>query len=273
MKEIAHQMPQSLTVHPKIRPALDPDFLPAALWNRAYHAAVRDSGGGVPLALTLERSDGSVSTFRTSVLPHHGAHIALNQRYTERLLKFLLWQKGGYRVTVGGDPALAHYLRGAYSPSGARAFDHNFMGRRVYGRPMAIEAAAFDAAPAGRETAVSLGRHLDGCRIGFDLGASDRSTRRRGRRKTTLQRGGTPWSPGAQTDPQYHFDGIHDLVATPPRRICRARGCHRRQLRRRLCRERSPRRLALPRGAPSAVRKPRARLISRTANRVGRSAV
>jgi predicted NBD/HSP70 family sugar kinase len=204
-------MPPCLTISPKIRPALDPDFLPAALWNRAYHDAVRDSGGGVPLALTLERSDGSVSTFRTAVLPHYGDHVALNQRYAERLLKFLLWQKGGFRVTVGGEPALAEYLRGVYSPLGARAFDHNFMGRQVYGQTMSIESAAFEAAPAANETAVALGRHLDGCRIGFDLGASDRKCAAVADGKLLFSEE-VPWSPGAQTNPQYHFDGIQDSL-------------------------------------------------------------
>ena len=54
---------------PSIRPPLDPDFQPASLWNRAYRALVQQSGGGSPLALALERSDGAVSVFRTAVLP------------------------------------------------------------------------------------------------------------------------------------------------------------------------------------------------------------
>ncbi len=63
---------------------------------------MKASGTGERLAIALERSDGSISVFRTSTLPHQGANAALNVRYVERLLKFLLWQKGGYRVTVGG---------------------------------------------------------------------------------------------------------------------------------------------------------------------------
>jgi predicted NBD/HSP70 family sugar kinase len=204
-------MPSLIALNPQFRPALDPEFAPAALWNRAYRAAVRASGGGRPLALALERSDGSVSAFRTSVLPHEGASAALNHRYAERLLKFLLWQKGGYRVTIGGCPAIAEYLRGVYSPTGARAFDHRFMGRQVYGRPMVIESTAFEGAPAERETAVALGRHLDGCRIGFDLGASDRKCAAVSNGKLLFTEE-APWNPGAQTDPQYHFDGIHDSL-------------------------------------------------------------
>ncbi|SPE31428.1 Transcriptional regulator/sugar kinase-like protein [Candidatus Sulfopaludibacter sp. SbA3] len=204
-------MPALIPVTPKFRPVLDPEFLAASLWNRAYRSVVKAAGGGSPLALALERSDGSVSVFRTAILPHEGGNVALNHRYVERLLKFLLWQKGGYLVTVGGDPRIAAYLRGDYAPGGERAFDHQFMGERVYGRPMTIESTTFDAAPAERESAAPLGRHLDGYRIGFDLGASDR--------KCAAVAGGqvvfseeVPWNPSAQSDPQYHFDGVHDSL-------------------------------------------------------------
>src|SRR5580658_828683 len=167
-------MSDPIEVSPKFRPILDPEFVSAALWNRTYRALVKDNAGGRPLALALERSDGSVSVFRTATLAHQGAAVEINCRYVERLLKFLLWQKGGYRITVAGDSALADYLRTVYAPDGARAFDHQFMGERVYGRPMAIAHTSYDAAPVERETAAPLGRHLEGCRIGFDLGASDR---------------------------------------------------------------------------------------------------
>jgi predicted NBD/HSP70 family sugar kinase len=201
-------MPAPIEVSPRIRPVLDPEFLPASLWNRAYRAA---AGRTPNLAISLERSDGSVSVFRTAVLPHEGPNVAVNHRYVERLLKFLLWQKGGYRVTVGGDPRIADYLRGVYAPGGARAFDFHFMGERVYGSPMAICSGAFDAAPIERETAAPLGRHLDGCRIGFDLGASDRKCAAVVDGKVIFSEE-VPWTPSAQTEPQYHFDGIHDSL-------------------------------------------------------------
>ena len=119
---------------PKFRPVLDPDFVPASLWNRGYRAAVQECGRGQNLAIALERSDGSVSVLRTTVLPHEGANVAINHRYVERLVKFLLWQKGGYRVTIAGDSRIADYLRTVYAPAGARAFDHALIRERVYKR-------------------------------------------------------------------------------------------------------------------------------------------
>jgi predicted NBD/HSP70 family sugar kinase len=189
------------------RPDLDPEFVPASLWNRAYRARVKETGGG-KLAMALERSDGSVSVFRTATLPHDGANVEINHRYVERLLKFLLWQKGGHRVTIGGDSRIADRLRSVYAPGGARAFDHNFMGERVYGRPMAIE----NTAP--------LGRHLDGFRIGFDLGASDRKCAAIADGKAIFS-DEVAWNPSAQADPQYHFDGIHDSLKRAAARLPR----------------------------------------------------
>src|SRR5262245_58183862 len=107
----------------QFRPPLDQEFVTASLWNREYLW-----GASRKFAIALERSDGSRSVYRTSVWPHEGASVARNCRYAERLLKFLLWQRGGYRITIGGDAGIAHYLRGVYAPSGARAFDYEFMG-------------------------------------------------------------------------------------------------------------------------------------------------
>jgi len=203
-------MSTALRIAPRFVPALDPAFVPASLWNGAYRARVAETGGR-PLAVALERSDGSVSVFHSAVLPHDGDAIALNQRYVERLLKFLLWQKGGWRVTIAGEPRIADYLRAVYAPTGERAFDYEFMGERIYGRPMRVESANYDAAPAERETAAPLGRHLDGCRIGFDLGASDRKCAAvvDGRVVASEE---IAWNPAPQRDPQYHFDGIQDSL-------------------------------------------------------------
>jgi predicted NBD/HSP70 family sugar kinase len=203
-------MSATIAVSPKFRPVLDPEFLPASLWNRAYRT-VAQTVGSHRLAIALERSDGGVSVFRTAILPHEGGNIAINHRYTERLLKYLLWQKGGCRVTIAGEPRIAAYLRTVYSPEGARAFDYHFMGERVYGRSMTIESVSYDDCPEERESAAPLGRHLDGCRIGFDLGASDRKCAAVIEGKVVFS-DEVPWNPAVQSDPQYHYDGVHDSL-------------------------------------------------------------
>lgn len=193
----------------KHRPILDPDFLPAVLWNRSYAEKAAKTPGSKPLAISLERGDSTVSVFRTTVLPHTQENSALNIRYVERLLKFLLWQRGGYRVLIAGEPEIARQVRAIYSPGGARAFDHEFMGRKVYGRPMEVEAS--DDVPEPRERSVPLGRNLDGCRIGFDLGGSDRKCAALVDGKVVFSEE-VRWDPYFQSDPQYHYDGIRDTL-------------------------------------------------------------
>jgi hypothetical protein len=167
-----------------------------------------DAAGGVPLTLALERERGSVSVFRTAILPHESANIAINERYVERLLKFLLWQKGGFRVTVDGPQSIADYLRRTYSPAGPRAFDYHFMGESVYGREFTVE---HGPCPEEREAAAPLGRHLEGFRIGFDLGASDRKCAAVIDGKVVFS-DEVGWNPAVQSDPQYHYDGVHDSL-------------------------------------------------------------
>ncbi|MEI6492954.1 MAG: ROK family protein [Verrucomicrobiota bacterium] len=190
-------------------PSLDPDFVPAVLWNRSYAAKVARTAGSKPLAISLERGEGIVSVYRTTVLPHTAENSALNIRYVERLLKFLLWQGGGYRVLIAGEPEIARQIRTIYSPSGERAFDHEFMGRKVYGRPMEVEAC--DEVPEPKEMSVPLGRNLDGCRIGFDLGGSDRKCAALVDGEVVFSEE-VRWDPYFQSDPQYHYDGIRETL-------------------------------------------------------------
>lgn len=200
-----------MQIRPAFSPPLDPGFLAASLWNRAYREQCAADPGAHPLALALERSDGTISRFDTQVLPHVGANISLNTTYVERLLKALLWARGGWRVIVGGDDSIAALLRGIYAPEGERKFDWEFMGRRVYGHEMVVETRALHDVPAAHEISVPLGRNLDGCRIGFDLGGSDRKCAAVIDGKVVFSEE-VPWDPYFQSDPQYHFDGIQDSL-------------------------------------------------------------
>jgi predicted NBD/HSP70 family sugar kinase len=200
-----------ISPQPSLRPPLDPDYMPAALWNRSYRQRCLAEPGAHPLAIAVERADGTVSRLDVTVLPHTGANLALNKRFVERIVKFLLWSRGGWRLVVGGDAAIAGMLRASYAPGGEREFDHGFMGEKVYGRALTVESCAFEDMPAARETSVPLGRHLDGCRIGFDLGGSDRKCAAVIDGRVVFSEE-VAWDPYFQNDPQYHFDGIHDTL-------------------------------------------------------------
>jgi len=195
----------------KHHPRLDPDFVPAVLWNRNYAAKAAKTRGSKPLAISLERGDATVSVFRTTVLPQTAENSGPNIRYVERLLKFLLWQRGGYKVLIAGEPEIAGQIRAIYSPGGQRAFDHDSMGRKVYGRPMEVEACEWQELPESRELSIPLGRNLDGCRIGFDLGGSDRKCASLVDGKVVFSEE-IRWDPYFQSDPQYHYDGIRETL-------------------------------------------------------------
>lgn len=195
----------------KIVPPLDPGFVSAALWTRAYRRLVARDASARPFALVLMRPDGSVFRHEERLLGASHPEAARTLRHVERLLKFLLWQKGGSRVLVAGAPEVAVHLKNEYSPSGARAFDHAFMGGKVYGEPFVVEAVGFDALPTARSDGLAIGRNLEGCRIGFDLGGSDRKAAALIDGKVVYSEE-IAWDPYFQKDPAYHIEGVHDSL-------------------------------------------------------------
>jgi predicted NBD/HSP70 family sugar kinase len=102
-------------------------------------------------------------------------------------------------------------LAKVYSRHGTRAFDWEFLGRRVYLGDLLIQRIEYDQAPEPDEVATGIGRHWDGCRIGFDLGGSDRKCAAviDGNVVYSEEVG---WDPYFQSDPEYHFQGIQDSL-------------------------------------------------------------
>jgi predicted NBD/HSP70 family sugar kinase len=195
---------------PRIVPELDPTFEPAAVFHREFDRAVRASGGA-PIGLALEHADGSIYRAATAALPdgHPDAH--LNFRNLERQVKFLLWSRGAWRVHVEAPGNLAARLRGHFADTETGAFDRDIMGRRVFERPFEIAAVGPGELPPERAQSVPLGRHLDGCRIGFDLGASDRKAAAVVDGRVVFSEE-VEWNPVPQADPAWHFDEIMDSL-------------------------------------------------------------
>jgi predicted NBD/HSP70 family sugar kinase len=200
-------------IEPRYLPPLDPGFRPAVLTNRAFAKAVVAAGSGVPLVLALERANGELSRFETMVFPKGHPQAEANLQYAERLVKFLLWQRGGWKVYVGGPRSIGEYIQKLYSADGERKFDYHFMGEDVYEQTFTVVVCDASAVPPNHESGKPLGRHLDGCRIGFDLGASDR--------KVSAVIDGQPvyseevvWEPRTHGDPAYHYEEIVTALKT-----------------------------------------------------------
>jgi predicted NBD/HSP70 family sugar kinase len=207
-------------VKPKFVPPLDPEFRPAILANRAFEQAVAESGVGVPLVIGLERANGSVSRFETLVFPDGHSRAEDNLMFVERRVKFLLWQRGGWKVYIGGPASIGQYIAQRYAPDGQNAFDYHFMGEDVYQKTFTVVTCTSDDVPAERESQKPLGRHLNGCRIGFDLGASDR--------KVSAVIDGEAvyseevvWEPRKHTDPTYHYNEVMTALQTAAEKMPR----------------------------------------------------
>ncbi|HEX2694310.1 MAG TPA: ROK family protein [Acidobacteriota bacterium] len=205
---IKNTLPDLLDEKPRTVPAFDPGFRPMGAAFMKYRKAVEDSGKGVPLRIGVERENGLVSVFATEVLPSDGGAAAATAYYAERIVKFLLWWRGGWKIRVQGPKEIGDLIRKAYAPDGARAFDASLMGR-VYEKTFEVVSAGPADFPPSRESKSALGGNLDGCRVGFDLGASDF--------KVAAVKDGEPvfseeipWTPGEKPDPEYHYNNIRD---------------------------------------------------------------
>ena len=138
--------------------------------------------------------------------------------YVDRLVKFLLWSWGGFKVSICGDDNVAAAIRAAYSEGGSRAFDKGFM-EQVYETEFIVESLPYESKkPEAVQRAESIGRHLDGGRIGFDAGGSDR--------KVSAVLDGEPiyseevvWFPKTISNPDYHFEGIMAALSTAAAKI------------------------------------------------------
>jgi len=195
---------------------LDSCFEPAALTNRNYLATAKASGRAGPLVIGLERENGLLSRYETIVRPNPDADTL---RYVERIVKSLLWSRGGWKLHFGGPKPIGELIRRTYSTRGARKFDCRMM-QLAYGKQFQVILTSPGKVPANRGICADVGGHLKWCRIGFDLGASDYKVCAvvNGEPVFTEE---TPWDPRSQTSPNYHYHHIsaalHRAAAHLPR--------------------------------------------------------
>lgn len=195
-----------------IKAVLDPQFQPMAKVVADFQKNVKGAGGE-PMVIAVERNKGYVSTYAMDIYPEGTGHDDENYGVAERIVKTLLWLHGGYKVTIAGSKKIYEGLKAAYQTGGAREFDADFMAR-VYEKPFEVlYVEDIKDAPKEYQAADSVGRHLDGCRIGFDAGGSDRKVSAVIDGETVYSEE-VVWFPKLQSDPQYHYDGILDAMKT-----------------------------------------------------------
>jgi predicted NBD/HSP70 family sugar kinase len=193
---------------------LDPGFRPLM----AALTAARARSGGEKLSIAWERENGCVARHDLP-LPPDADHHEDFYRLAERVVKFLLWSAGGWRLLLAGPEKICARLAADYAAAGRRAFDADLM-QRVFGRPLTVERRAAADMPAAKDAALALGGHLEGCRLGFDLGASDYKicATREGEVVFSAE---LPWTPRDYTDPEQHYQklnaGLQQAAAQLPR--------------------------------------------------------
>jgi len=200
-----------IEIEMKNKPELDPGFFPLYKFNESFLKTAKQ-----PFSIAVERNDNQIYVKSTFV---HGdsEHAEADLYYLDRLVKFQLWQKGGFRIYVKGDEALCNKLKQTYSPAGTRAQDAEFFGG-IYQKE--FEVVRCDELPEPYEIKKAVGGHFDGCRIGFDAGGSDNKVAAVIDGEEVFSKE-TVWNPKINSDPDYHYNGIvtamKDAAAHLPR--------------------------------------------------------
>jgi predicted NBD/HSP70 family sugar kinase len=196
---------------PRCKPQLDPEFIPAALWNREYLKAAAEAPNSRAIRIAVSRPEGTTWIYDTTLLPVGEDADADSFKYCERTIKALLWAWGGSTVRISNAPDIVEQLQAVYAADGKRAFDYDFMGKTCFDQAFAIENA--DAADLKEvlPPATGGGGSLQGNRLGFDLGGSDRKCAAMIDGKVVFSEE-IKWSPYFESDPAYHRAGIQDSL-------------------------------------------------------------
>jgi len=184
-----------------IKPVLDHDFIPAKVWNDEFLKTASR-----PFTMAVEREDGLVYRIDTFL----GDDFEKNCFFVERKLKHVLWAAGGWKIMLCGDHDVYEYINAAYKPDGLRAFDVDFWGT-VYQKDFVVEERELSDMPETSSNPLPIGRHLDGCRVGFDAGGSDIKV-------TSVVDGEVVfsqeivWLPKVNEDINYHYKNVKEAI-------------------------------------------------------------
>lgn len=194
----------------KIDAKLDKGFMPMALVCREMRENTVDNGQD--LIVAVERNQGYTYVYKTRIYKDNTGHDEENCKFIDRIAKTLLWVAGGYKVTIAGSEVVGEYIKNTFCYGGTRDFDVRFM-ERVYEEKFEVIVTDLANAPKEKSSACPVGKHLDGCRIGFDAGGSDRKVSAVVDGETVYSEE-VVWFPKLNSDPSYHYEGILNAMKT-----------------------------------------------------------
>ncbi len=195
-----------------IKPVLDKHFTPMAIALETYEKAVAASGKTQKVTIVAERNGGYNYVYSYDAFLDGTGHDDENLRIAERLAKTVLWVVGGYKLMIAGSKAIYEGIKKAYSAFGARAFDVDFMSG-VYEKPFEVVYIEENEIPAQKSCSMQVGGHLNGCRIGFDAGGSDRKVSAVIDGEVVYSEE-VVWNPKTMSDPTYHYNEILTAMKT-----------------------------------------------------------
>lgn len=194
-----------------IQPKLDKAFYPMIKALEDFDKRVKSEpeSNRARVSLVVERNGGYNYVHSYDALAD-GIDDGYNYRIAERLAKTVLWVCGGYKIGVAGSREIYNRLKAAYTKTGARAFDEDFMSG-VYEKP--FEVVWLDTVPAQKNASMKVGGYLKGCRIGFDAGGSDRKVSAVIDGEVVYSEE-VVWNPKVTEDPHYHYNEILTAMKT-----------------------------------------------------------
>lgn len=195
------------TINIKIKniPELDKDFIPFIAYKKAYEKSC-DKNGKKPLAVVIERDEQKKAVYQLSIHKDK-EYREIDKIYVERLVKFLLWMKGGYKIYICGDEDIAEHIAREYSVGGKREFDVKFM-ERVYEGAFEVISLSYEQTPQENDIGFKVNGKLDGGRIGFDAGGSDMKICAV-KDNEVLYSEEIEWLPKINNNPDYHYENIN----------------------------------------------------------------
>ena len=172
------------------------------------------------VAIAWEREDGKVFRYDLPIPKRLDASaVKFVSHVVERIAKFALWAAGGWKLYLSGPDAVVKPVAKAYTKKGLRAFDYDFFSS-IYGRPVEAVVVPLAKMPEFNEKLQQVKTVADGCRIGFDLGASDFKISALKNGKVVFSKE-FPWDPRNNADPEYHYSmltaGLKEAAAALPR--------------------------------------------------------
>ena len=204
----------------KVAAKLDPAFAPMALVCREMRENTAEDGQDIVIG--AERNKGYTTVYKTRIYKDGTGHDEENFKFVDRIAKTLLWVSGGYKLIIAGSDAVGEYIKKTFCYGGTRDFDVRFM-ERVYESKFEVIVTDLAHAPQNKSSASPVGKHLDGCRIGFDAGGSDRKVSAVINGESVYSEE-VVWFPKINPDPNYHYEGILNAMKTAASHMPRVDG-------------------------------------------------